>query len=1345
MAPTDHPKTDHDSVPSAEVSGPDSSTSPPVTPPTKSSGPDAGSAIRSSLPSPPQSSSYRLSRAPDQQNDQDQRDQLEREPTIDRIARRISPSAAAPRSAPSSNPRSHSASGLPAKTHSSSSSTSSSASSHFPSTLTNKHVAMAKTKTLGHLARSTSSEVDNEVANALASGRSIVSKTDWKEEDADYLVQLIERQFPKGNIIWDWVGQQMANKGFSKNQCRSKWKRIRTKILHGGDPPSKDKDAKYNLRDQEPDELIEEDDDELADNRSQHQDYDRGSEGPGNSDPYRSRAYGSYGSYDRSEGYHYGAEQRDGYRSRSSPAPAPPPSHRSSMSYHPDRQALDHGVVEEDELWSDDDRAHHGPDVSTTRYSQDYQPRERAFQHRRQSSSYHARDEAGDDSLRSLSTIAATPTSFGKIEWKPEDSDFLVHLIETKFASRKVDWAWVSKQMEGRGYDRTQCKSRWWRVQHRQSQSGLGGSMSQPSSRNKQRQSIDQTSIDMDPNGAANGRDDKSVISDEDIVQGADLRSSRQGSTVAQDNISNSSRAKDSEQQRPSSNGLDGLRDADSKERLDDEESQGGQEERGTSPRPARAHEHQKHIEWKEEDSQYMYRLIEKEFPVGNVVWSVIGEKMQSRGYSQTQCMSKWRRHLKNNKLPNDSSKGGASMDFDADAETVSNDSRPIGYRRRGPDDRAVHSDTYADGAKRFRRDGLESRPYDRSHDYKTVDPRSARLVEMEFARYYDSSGKRKRADGEDSQPSQDSGYPHHHKSHSSSHGEHHSHDRDSGRHPRESDSGTASRHRRDHSQSDDIAMAPSAQDADMPDRPVSSAAYRDDGHGSSSAYEPEVQPRRGHHGDTGDFGQDEDAVGVVEEVEEQTKSRREPRSSRSYYDQPPSASEPHRWSDERRGGNSVDYGLAHHHRSSSVSSSYRDRYDSNHPPSGTHGTSEHVSETRPYSQREEPTIDQNKEARHRPHEPEHRGRPIGRSPDRGFMGTSSRPDERDDRRRNEPPRDRYDYPSEGLGGGGKHRSSRQSHDYSNDHEYRSSRRGGHSHRSRQDYERDSDYIDYAYEDDMDWAAGRWEGRDMARLAAAVERQGRRWDALRAQIRIPLLVPYEEMEYDVYDGTRFDPHPSVYRNQHEEPRRSRHYSDRPSSSSTSQSLRHSSSTASRYGSSRGLVPSSGLTTMTERRARVPSETRPRSDHHVPPQTFSGLREPVEVDLTVDNLEKEPLNAEPTTAYPSQRYKRLVDDEAVVDVVSIDDDDDDDDEVSRSDARKTVATEMEGLEGDNHPLGQEQDLESEGNNDVDLPFTIDAIGDRSEEAVRSDTPVEEVAEVTDMEEPVDAESAEETTI
>ncbi|KAI7824038.1 hypothetical protein BC939DRAFT_450347 [Gamsiella multidivaricata] len=1257
----------------------DSSSSPPATPPNKSSGPDAGSAVRSSLPSPPPSSSSKHSRPPpDHQHDhQDQRDPHDRDPTIEKIARRLSPNTTATTTVPTSTDPSSSSSrpyqprtstAVENKTHSSSSSTSSSTSVHqLPSMLSNKHVAVTKTKTLGHLTRSTSSEVDNEVANALASGRSIVSKTDWKDEDAQYLSQLIETQFPKGNIIWDWVGQQMVSRGFSKSQCRSKWKRMRTKILHGNDAPIKDKEYKDQHRDHEPDELIEEDEDEPTDQRGgmtddsrrepkwQHrQEYERPSEGSDYSDSYGSRLYASYTSHSQqgSGNYHYG---RDSYTSSSAPPP-PPPTHRPSASYSANRHTTERSAIEEDELWSDDDNGgYQNHNMGAKRYSQDYQSRE-YLQHRRQSSSNQPRDEVQDE--RSLSAIAATPTNFGKIEWKPEDSDYLVHLIESKFASRKVDWAWVSQQMAGRGYDRTQCKSRWWRVQHRNQASMNSNhlvSTSQPSSRNKHRQSIDQASIDLETNGIADGRNEKHALSDEEGLQGGDQTVSRQGSIAGQERLHIESRpsqpnTNDLTSQRMHSEGL-------SKERMDDDERLGVIEDRGSSPRPTRTGEHQKHIEWKEEDSQYMYRLIEKEFPVGNVVWSVIGEKMQSRGYSQTQCMSKWRRHLKNNKMLNDSSKGGASMDLDLDPEIASNESRSTGYRRRGPEERHMYNDPHADSAKRFKKDGTELKRY----DYNTVDPMDARIVEMEYDRYYDAGGKRRRINTEDSLPPPDSGYAYDYRGHSSAYGDDHVYDRDFERHRHEMHS-TTSRRRRHHSQGEDVATAVAATlavpDSETPSRPSSPVAYTQD---EARAYGNSYEAAR-------NFDRGADITGAADERDNLSKSGRDP-------------GEPHTYEE-------------HHNRpTSTVLSSYRNHYNPNHPYLETQGD-EHAGRAHSYSRAEEPMVDPNKEVPHKPRLSKQRSSPVGRSSEQGTVGTSLArehghsekiPLEGEDGYRN------YDYPAEGRTSNNRTgRESRLSYDYSNnDQDYYINRRSTHSsQRQRQDHERDSGYIDYVMEDDMDWAAGRWEGRDMARLAAAVARQGRRWDALRAQIRIPLLVsPYEDMDDDIYEGVRFDPHPFIYQYHTDDQRRARHHSSRPSisASSAGHTPRQLPSVGLKYKSSRDVHMAPEPLTSDERRAHVSAELH-RGSRQPMPQSYRAPRDPTEVDLT---REDDGLQSE-QARYPPQQHRHAAEDEAVINVASVGDDDED---VAKSELpSKAGVTTSDMDDGAVHLQEEQQDIE-----------------------------------------------------
>ncbi|KAF8983377.1 hypothetical protein BGZ46_010365 [Entomortierella lignicola] len=1214
MSPND-PRTDLDST-----------SSPPVTPPTKSSDPDTGSA-RPSLPSPPPSSSSRhprpLNHNQDLILDQDRGNQADEEPFIHNISRRLSSTAIA-----STLPNHTSTQG---KTHSSSSSMSSSTSNNqLPMTLNNKHAAVTKTKTIGHLARSTSSEVDNEVANALASGRSIVSKTDWKEEDAQYLVQLIEAQFPKGNIIWDWVGQQMTGRGFTKSQCRSKWKRIRTKVLHGSDPPNKGKDAR-DQRDQEQDELIDDDDDDTGEPKqesakwAQRQEYDHPSEGPGYSDLHRSRPYEPHNSVDlrHREDYYDVRERREGHRSQASPVAPPPHSHRVSTSYHPSRQTIanDRSTMEENEVWSDDDRGgYYSHDTTSKRYSQDYQSRHspsRQYHHRRQSSSIQMRDEPIDDSLRTLSAIAATPTSFGKIEWKPEDSDYLVYLIESKFASRKVDWAWVSKQMEGRGYDRTQCKSRWWRVQHRQNQNGQQNSSSshhastsQPLSRNKQH---DQTPIDVDVNGVTSSKDEKNMLSDEESHQSDEKRSSGRGPAAVPESSSTNLSDNSTMQQdgpdvdhRHQQNNIKG-----------DEDSQmAASEERGDSPRLTRAHEHQKHIEWKEEDSQYMYRLIEKEFPVGNVVWSVIGEKMQSRGYSQTQCMSKWRRHLKNNKAPNDASKTSMSMDLD-DIESVSNDLRPTGYRRRGPEDRPFYNDLYSEGAKRFRRDGLDSRRYEKNLDYRTVDPLDARLVEMEYDRYYDAGGKRRRADDEDSQPPSEPGYPYRRRSRTPPYGDYHEYDRDSGRRlPRNIDS-VSPRYRSDYNQDGKA----SAQDANGSSQPSSSAVYNGDRNAPVVILDAEHER---NHGDEG-------------KQETQPRSRRGSDISNKYYgQQSSSAADPRQWPDEKREGPNAEYSDSyprHRHRSSSVSS-YREYYSSNPSYSRNHASNDSISHGHSYS-REELSQD----AIHR------KNRELIRRTSPGGEREVRRGEAMD-----------HDHSQEDISNRGNYRGSRSSYDYDNDHgrHHQSRHNGRYPPRSRQEYDRgESDFIDYALEDEMEWAAGRWESRDMARLAAAVARQGRRWDAIRAQIKIPTLVsPNDDVDNDIYDGLRFDPYPSTHHYHSEESRRSRHHHQRPYSYSASHDIRdshrYSSSPATRYGTtSREPISSSS-----SRLSHASSKKIQRSEQPTL-QTPPTIEEPTEVNQPMEILEDDVVvNADHST-WKSPRHDRAGED-TVVEVISVED-------------------------------------------------------------------------------------------
>ncbi|KAF9985254.1 hypothetical protein BGZ75_003202 [Mortierella antarctica] len=1209
-------KEERDSVPAMNATDSSSSSSPPVTPPTKSLGEDVRTLVRSSLPSPPPSSSSRHVRAYhqppildnhqslhlDQEQDQDQ----DRSgPGIDKIARQLSPPAAAttrPRSSSASHASAGGTSAGPInKTHSSSSSLSSSASnSNLPATLTNKHVALAKTKTLGHLTRSTSSEVDNEVAHALASGRIIMSKTDWKEEDAQFLVQLIETQFPKGNIIWDWVGQQMTSRGFTKNQCRSKWKRIRTKVLHGGEQPTgRDKDSRDHFKDQEPDELIEEEEDELVDPQEYMQEHRqeprRWNHRP---DPrpdttrtvepaaYRKeRHYSPSHPYDRhhNDGYYYDApvERMDDHRFRSSPVEPPMSSYRSSASYPPNRQILDRVSIEEDELLSDDDlEGRHDRPMVMGAAQRDYSDREHSHssrphqQHyRQQSSSTLMQEDFAEESSRPIPAIAATPITFGKIEWKPEDSDYLVRLIESKFASRKVDWAWVSKQMEGRGYDRTQCKSRWWRVQHRQNQSGQHpaqqshhGSTSQLSGRGRQRQSFDPSAGEYDPSMASSRH--KSVLSD---VEGGeatvdDQRSSRQGSTADRENTrgpSQSPSLMDSSTSRPQK----GFGFAKSKETREDEDGHGGVEDSASSPRVTRGHEHQKHIEWKEEDSQYMYRMIEKEFPVGNVVWSVIGERMASRGYSQTQCMSKWRRHLKNNKLSLDGTKASASMDLDMDMDMDLDGSltgthsektpRSFAFRQRAEEEQ-IHSEDRDEVPKRYKTDGGESRRHEKDIDYRPAPPLDAQLVEQEYDRYYDAGGKRKRARNQG--PLTQADYLRQDRGANSSH-----EDRYEGwrsRDPIES----SERYTVDRSH----------------DRGVSKDTALNRDYGDQGSSEPEVAHHHHRLGHSRDYSRDQ-ADAAIEEPDDHPQS-----AGDAYFSKGTSG----------RNGSSL------------------------------------------YSRHGETNL--NAEARYRPVEQD---------------GTHSagrkrmpRVDEQENRFKERPPMDwdrrrqdeHYDSSYERH-----HRRSRPSMDYDNDHgrDYGSGySRGSHSHhydrhhsrRTTVEEDRLAGLIDPALEDDMDWAFGRYESRDMARLAAAVARQGRRWDAIRAQIRMPIVVgPYDDREDELYEGARFDPHPAAGYYQQEHSTRPGHSHHR-SASSTSFSYynRPPTSTALKHTSSRLNAPHRGVVASNHQKVFTSADhvKRPRE----PPVELS---EAMQVDLTIDAPEDELMSSK---------------EDPVIDVESIDD-------------------------------------------------------------------------------------------
>ncbi|KAF9279234.1 hypothetical protein BGZ68_008058 [Mortierella alpina] len=1187
-------KDEHDPVPAMNATDSSSSSSPPVTPPTKTLGEDVRTSVRSSLPSPPPSSSSRHVRAYNQPPtlDKDQSQHLDQDQDqdrngsgIDKIARRLSPPAAA-----GTRPRSSSAShaGVINKTHSSSSSLSSSASiANLPATLTNKHVALAKTKTLGHLTRSTSSEVDNEVANALASGRIIMSKTDWKEEDAQFLVQLIETQFPKGNIIWDWVGQQMTSRGFTKNQCRSKWKRIRTKVLHGGEqPPSRDKDTRDHYKDQEPDELIEEEEDELADQQEYMQDQrqeprrwnhrpDQRPETSRTVEPaaYRKeRNYSPAQPYDRhhNDGYYYDApvERRDDHRFRSSPLEPPMTSYRSSASYQPNRPALDRVSIEEDELLSDDDlESRHDRTLAVDVTQRDYLDREHSHvsrphqrHYRHQSNSTLMQEDFAEESSRPIPAIAATPITFGKIEWKPEDSDYLVRLIESKFASRKVDWAWVSKQMEGRGYDRTQCKSRWWRVQHRQNQSGQHpaqsshhGSTSQLSARGRQRQSLDPTAGEFESIAASTRR--KSVVSDGEggEAMGDDQRSSRQGSTADRENTRDQSQSPslmDSIILRPQK----GFGFTKSKETREDEDGHGGVEDRASSPRATRGHEHQKHIEWKEEDSQYMYRMIEKEFPVGNVVWSVIGERMASRGYSQTQCMSKWRRHLKNNKLSHDGTKASTSMDMDMDMDVdldgsltgshVEKAPRSFGLRQRTEEEQ-VRMEDWDDASKRYKTDGGESRRHEKEAEYRSAPSLDAQLVEQEYDRYYDAGGKRKRARNQG--PLTEADYLRHDRGVSSSHN-----DRYEGWHSRDHIEGSEG-------------------------HGVDRVRDRDYNGSAEPEYVAHRHPRQGH---SRAYSR-EQASAILEDQDDHSQSARDPYFSKSI-----------------SGRN--DSGQYSRHGETNLNAEARHRHVEH---DGTHSAG-----------RKRMPRDDGEENRFK-----------------------ERPPVDWDRRRQSERYDSYD----------RQRRSRPSMDYDND--YGREHGSGFNHRSHSNYydrhhsrrttveeDRLAGLIDPALEDDMDWAFGRYESRDMARLAAAVARQGRRWDAIRAQIRMPILVsPYDDREDELYEGARFDPHPAPGYYQQEDPNRPG-YSHHRSASYTSVSFysRPPPSTALKHTSSRLTATHRGTVPSNHRKVFASADYAKRSRE--PPVELS---EAMQVDLTIDAPEDEPMGSK---------------EDAVIDVESIDD-------------------------------------------------------------------------------------------
>ncbi|KAK3841840.1 MAG: hypothetical protein J3R72DRAFT_149323 [Linnemannia gamsii] len=1200
-------------------------TSPPVTPPTKSSGPNAGSASQSSLPSPPPSSSSRHSRTVEQDeldydNDHNSNiypsgDHNNSQSSIEQIARRLPSSTNMTSMKTGSGKNTTSSTHTITKTHSSSSSTSSLASTHqqLPSTLNNKHISAAKSKTLGHLARSTSSEVDSEVANALASGRSIVSKTDWKEEDAQYLVQLIEAQFPKGNIIWDWVGHQMVDRGFTKSQCRSKWKRIRTKVLHGdGNPHTKDRDQAL---EQEVDELNEDEYEELPtdipDLKWRHQQAEQ------EISTSQSHSARSNASFDRPQ-----LAFRTGPTAREEELAA------IRRSQYSNRTVTQSTYLEQSgEHWSEDDERRQDIDnyLQPAKRFSDYPEQDRTppsrspQQHRRTSSSHHQSSAQGDDVGRSstiLSAIAATPTIFGKIEWKPEDSDYLVHLIETKFASRKVDWAYVSKQMEGRGYDRTQCKSRWWRVQHRQNQGqqSQGGSVSSPASRGgRPRKNVDRRESQPEYDQL---EDEKEKMSDTEEIhpqQTLETLHEYRGHQQLQQPDTTAMRSPSIPPQQhshPSDMG-EGRphypQESNHRERHEDEESQGTVDDLTRSPRATRGHEHQKHIEWKEEDSQYMFRMIEREFPVGNVVWSVIGERMASRGYSQTQCMSKWRRHLKNSKTSNDitgARPSGISMDLDIDmdidgssAHNHHRENRLTGFRRPRKEDLLIYGDNrgsssggdHHSSGKRAQSDLVDSRAYDRDEFQSPTAQLDARLVEMEFDRYFNVGNKRKRT----------------------IEGEGHGNESYVGPEPAPNgyyDRGVSSSyedesaHHHRHSHHHHRRLSSEVRHEDYPRR----SSYRTDEHASSGGYgERERSRRRSSH-----LPVDESAVVVGEEAaivvgsagsaepfEPERDSHNGERQGRRYDER--------EWDSAMAVDNECE-------EPPSLSSKSQHR-----EPHSSRSLYADENNGRYYYDEREPTraiLDQNKAARHRPQEPARYNEPIGRSPDRGLVGTthisslhssSSYPNgassgrhrerelvsrrgneeeeydvvERDERhyrdqqqhhrRRSQhqpqQPSRRPSSPGRDDGGRnghyddnfGKHRHRQSSAEYEHhrqDYGYRQPLSSPHSHsRSGQHREREVDSIDYAMEDDLDWANGRWEGRDMARLAAAVARQGRRWDAIRAQIQIPVLAsPYDDQEYaDVYEGFRFEPLPSSTVD--------RHYSRQHHHHSSSSSHRHSQS------------------------------------------------------------------------------------------------------------------------------------------------------------------------------------------
>lgn len=1034
----------------------------PITPPSKvseavtSATPTVvlSSTEATTLPTPPSSSSSRLVTNTAEDQDQDDRDQ---EPSVT-TTRNVKHYSTIEETMTRPAEPQHD----PSKTHSATSSTSSIA---LPASITNKHVSLAKTKTLGHLTRSTSSEVDSEVANALASGRSIVSKTDWKEEDAQYLVQLIEKQFPKGNIIWDWVGQQMTSKGFTKSQCRSKWKRIRTKILHSGDTSGKDRDLRGS-REQELDELI--DDEDINDTPS------RDDSGLGMGRP---SAYSPARESDR--GYYNG--NSDNFRDNEDYGSSPQVRHRSTDPYHnrpssswePRHRTDDYP---REEYWSDNDESRYPPSrnggygehirrtsTSSRQYGdrererERYQPSWSPSENRRRPSSIGYDEDDGP----SLSTIVATPNSFGKIEWKPEDSDYLVRLIETKFAARKVDWAWVATKMESRGYDRTQCKSRWWRVQHRQNQANNQGAKNK-----RTEQPIDELQDD--------GEDIDVPKVDEHFSESPQVNKPDTAYEDRERMSSSPSPAPEYTKEHTTPR---------------DKTKNGSENE---SPR-AKGQEHQKHIEWKEDDSLFMYRMIEKEFPVGNVVWSVIGEKMASRGYSQTQCMSKWRRHLKNCKLTGESVLPNKQESTDVDmmdtAETVlvdENNRSSSRYRDVGYED-----DVTEGAAKRVKTGDYHSR-YIIAPELGNI-PLDPKLVEEEYDRYYDKGGKRKAVDEDPSSESRVR-YLSEALSHSSPPPQAYS-SYDEKRHRDDGDHVEHRSKRRELSGSSESRRY-AQQDWDP--------------------YYDERDSRRGRH--VSEERNDRPSSSHDDYAHEKDRSEhrlREPSNGRPHREAPRSSSS-HPQDDYPR-------------RDSESRGSVREREYQYKPRGLEYRPRGSDYEYRPRSDYE-----------HRPRDIEYRPR-----------GSDYRPRGSSEYR----PRSDYEY---------KPRSSRTSHSQdrerhrsytdpaSHDYDHREQRERGRERDRDRDRERDHEFGDLDLlgdDEEMDWEAGRWAGRDMARLTAAVARQGRRWDMLREQIRMPTLVPYFEEDEDIYEGMFDAPPPARVSSSHrsygnsayDEPMREKHH------------------------------------------------------------------------------------------------------------------------------------------------------------------------------------------------------------